>query len=133
MKTIYIISTILALTLALDSFGTDKTPRNERSSVAVAPFIWGTPEAEAPAGLRTLKAKNAFVPIAPFVWGNIADVINIDERLTVPVAPFVYGNPDSEAPAGLEFIKAISADVPLAPFILGDPEAESPVVIDTMK
>ena len=104
MKTIYTLSTLVLIALSLSGFADDKIKNKEKSSaVSVAPFIWGDPESEVPAGLSTLKAKNAFVPIAPFVWGSPEDSVNIEEskRLVVPVAPFVLGDPDADAPLEL--------------------------------
>lgn len=43
---------------------------NKNMNVPVAPFIYGNPDADAPEGLKYIKAVGALVPVAPFVWGN---------------------------------------------------------------
>ncbi len=129
MKTIYSLFTVVLIALSLNTFADDKVRGKEKaSSVSVAPFVWGDPEAAAPAWLGSLKAKNALVPVAPFVWGSAEDEVSINEniKMIVPVAPFIYGNPDSDIPAGLQFVKAVNADVPVAPFVFGDPDADGP-------
>lgn len=131
MKTIYTLSTIVLIALALNSKADDKIKNNGNASVVpVAPFVWGDPETAAPDGIGRRKAKSALVPVAPFVWGSPEEVNNISEmrHLMVPSAPFSLGEPDADVPVGLKFVKAKNAKVPVAPFSWGDPEEAAPVI-----
>ncbi len=51
---------------AKSSFFSKNLPKSMGS---VAPFVWGSPDDEAPEYLRFVKSKFAKVPLAPFVWG----------------------------------------------------------------
>lgn len=136
MKTIFALSTVILMAFSLNTKATDKSSEfsNDlpKSMVSVAPFVWGSPEDQAPEGLRFIKAKYAKVPLAPFVWGSPDDIIDSGEsiigfkNLNVPVAPFVWGSPDETAPESLINIKAKNANVPVAPFVWGNPEEAAP-------
>ena len=107
MKTITTLSTLIMIALSLNTLADDKlktSVKDEFSTVATSPFIWGSPEVDAPLGLGFVKAKNALVPIAPFEWGNNEEIVEIEERLLVPVAPFVFGNPSKDAPEIIEIV-----------------------------
>ena len=99
---------------------TDFTNDVPKSTVSVAPFVWGNPDEQAPEDLRFVKARFAKVPLAPFVWGTPAAIIDSVNSITglknlnVPVAPFVWGSPDETAPEALKNIKAENANVLLA-------------------
>jgi hypothetical protein len=131
MKTIYTLSTLILLALALNTQADDKVKSKHRSAaVSAAPFSLGDPDTEVPLWLGHVKAKNALVPVAPFEWGSPEEAERISElRLIVPVAPFAYGEPDTDVPFGLQYVKAVNADVPLAPFEFGEPEAEAPQIV----
>jgi len=79
------------------SYFTNDLPK---SMVAVAPFVWGSPEDQAPEDLIFVKARFAKVPLATFVLGSPDDIIDSANsikrarNLNVPVAPFVWGNSD---------------------------------------
>jgi len=104
MKTIYTIATTLFLTFSLSAFANDHSKDKPKNSVAVSPFVWGSPDEDAPEEIKLLKAKFALVPKAPFVWGNAGETSPkvVEERiyikLEVPVAPIVWGNPNEIAP-----------------------------------
>ena len=138
MKTIFALSTVILMTLSLNSNAgfksSDFSDDLPKSMVSVAPFVWGNPEDLAPEGLRYVKAKFAKVPVAPFVWGSSDDLIDSVKsiqgfkNLNVPVAPFVWGSSDETAPESLKNIKAKNADVPVAPFVWGNPEEAAPEI-----
>lgn len=98
MKTISALTTLIMITLALNTSAEDKKKNMERSrnrSVSVAPFVWGEPQADVPAELGYVKAKYALVPVAPMVFGNPEDELSFEDKikLSVPVAPFIWGDP----------------------------------------
>jgi hypothetical protein len=136
MKTIFTISTVILLTFSLDfnalAKSTDFSHDLPKSMVSVAPFVWGSPDDQAPEDLRFVKAKYAKVPLAPFVWGSPDDIINFVKSINglkfmnVPVAPFVWGDAGETAPESLKNIKAEYAKVRVAPFIWGNPEEAVP-------
>ena len=138
MKTIFALSTVILMTLSLNSNAgfksSDFSDDLPKSMVSVAPFVWGNPEDLAPEGLRYVKAKFAKVPVAPFVWGSSDDLIDSAKsiqgfkNLNVPVAQVEWGSPDDTAPESLKNIKAENADVPVAPFVWGNPEEAAPEI-----
>lgn len=140
MKTIFALSTVLLMTLSLNTQALNKGSYfiNDlpKSIVSVAPFVWGSSEDEAPEDLRFVKAKFAKVPVAPFVFGSPEDIINSvnsikgSKNLDVPVAPFVWGNSDETAPETLKNIKAQYSNVPVARFVWGNPEEAILVVLE---
>ena len=78
MKIIFALSTLVLITFSIHSNAVansnDFSNDLPKSMVAVAPFVWGSPDDEAPEYLRFVKAKFAKVPLAPFVWGSPDDV-----------------------------------------------------------
>jgi hypothetical protein len=140
MKTIFALSTVILMTLSLNGNAAVKSSdfSNDlpKSMVSVAPFVWGSPDDQAPEGLRFVKARFAKVPVAPFVWGSPDDIIDSGKsvkgfkNLNVPVAPFVWGSPDETAPESLKNIKAENANVPVAPFVWGNPEEVAPEILN---
>ncbi len=115
MKTIFALSTALLITLSLNTQAgnksSDLTNDLPKSMVAVAPFVWGSPDDQTPEDLRYVKARFAKVPVAPFVLGSPDDIIDSantikgSKNLKVPVAPFVWGNPEEAALVLLEIKK----------------------------
>lgn len=138
MKTIIALSTVILITFSLNTKAgiksSDQSNDLPKSMVSVAPFVWGSPEDQAPEGLRFVKARFAKVPVAPFVWGSSDDLVDAVKslkglkNLNVPVAPFVWGNPEETAPESLKNIRAKNAVVPLAPFVWGNPEEAAPEI-----
>jgi hypothetical protein len=138
MKTIFALSTVILMTLSLNSNAgfksSDFSDDLPKSMVSVAPFVWGSPDDQVPEGLRYVKARFAKVPVAPFVWGSSDDLIDSVKsmkgfkNLNVPVAPFVWGSSDETAPESLKNIKAENANVPVAPFVWGNPEEAAPEI-----
>lgn len=120
MKTLNTLLTLSLVILGASSFAnTDRI----KSNVPAAPSVWESPLIEAPASLKYIKAKNAFVPVAAFELGDPSEVPTT--LLTVPVAPIDYGNSNEEVPVHLGNIKAKFAFVPVAPFVWGDPSTET--------
>lgn len=111
MKTIYTLATTLFLTFSLSAFAKDHLNDKPKNSVAVSPFVWGSPDESVPEEIKLLKAKFAMVPKAPFVWGDANESApkvlenNISNKLEVPVAPFVWGNADEQSPELEEIIE----------------------------
>ena len=137
MKTLHTITIVIMITLSLNAYADDNTKmlkKNKNSLVSVAPFVWGDPETEAPAGLEFLKAKYALVPIVPMVWGNPEDGLSREDKikLLVPAAPFIWGDPDSDAPSELNLLIAVNSDVAVATFVWGSLDENIPEVIELL-
>jgi len=138
MKTIFALSTVFLISVSMNlnaaAKSSDLPIDLPKSMVSVAPFVWGSPNEEAPEDLRFVKAKFAKVPLAPFVWGSPDDIINSVKSITglkflnVPVAPFVWGNAEETAPESLKNIKAENANVPVAPFVWGNADEDAPEI-----
>jgi hypothetical protein len=115
MKTIFALSTVLLITLSLNTQAgnksSDLTNDLPKSKVPVAPFVLGSPDD---------------------IIGS-ANTIKGSKNLKVPVAPFIWGNPDETAPESLKNIKAQYANVPLAPFVWGNPEDAALLVLEIEK
>jgi hypothetical protein len=80
---------------------------------------WQTADLEVPEYLKYVKAKNAFVPVAEFVWGNPdaeapAELLKDYRTFIVPVSAKKWDEPAiNEVPESLSFIKAKLAMVPV--------------------
>lgn len=104
MKTIYTLTTTLFLAFSLSAFANDHSNDKPKSTVAVSPFVWGSPDESAPEEIKLIKAKFALVPKAPIVWGDANEPApKVVEgrgyvKLEVPIAPFVWGNANEIAP-----------------------------------
>ncbi len=136
MKTISALTTLIMITLALNTSADDKTKNvegNRNRSVSVAPFVWGEAQAAVPAELRYVKAKYALVPVAPLVFGNPEDELSLEDKikLSIPVAPFIWGDP-GDVPTELGLLKAANAGVPVAPFVWGRPDDSIPEIIEVL-
>jgi hypothetical protein len=89
------------------------------SFVPVSPREWQTDDLEIPENLKYVKAKNAFVSVAEFVWGNPdaeapAELLNDYRTFIVPVPVKKWDEPAiNEVPESLSFIKAKFAMVPV--------------------
>lgn len=89
------------------------------SFVPVSPRDWTVNELDVPENLKFVKAKSALVPVAEFVWGNPdaeapADLVKDYRTFYVPVPARVWEETAiNEVPESLGLIKAKFALVPV--------------------
>lgn len=97
----------------------DHSTNGKHSYVPVSPRNWPLNDLEVPEHLRFVKAKLALVPVAEFVWGNPdadapAELAKDYRTFYVPVPAKVWEEPAIiEVPESLRLIKAKFALVPV--------------------
>ncbi|MDP3467208.1 MAG: hypothetical protein Q8S11_02665 [Daejeonella sp.] len=100
-------------------YPTDHSIKRNNSYVPVSPRNWSAIEHEVPENLKFVKAKSALVPVAAFVWGNPdaeapAELAKGYRMHYVPVLAKVWDEPALvEVPENLGLIKAKFALVPV--------------------
>lgn len=98
MKTlITLISALVLMSATVHADDIKKNIKHNSKAIATAPFVWGDPDADAPAELAAKVNVSLSVPVAPFVWGGADEIPEIVENIkiekaSVPVAPFVLGS-----------------------------------------
>ncbi len=89
------------------------------SFIPVSPRDWQVNDLEVPENLKFVKAKNALVPVAEFVWGDPdaeapAELLNDRRTVYIPVPAKIWDEPAiQEVPESLAAIKAKFALVPI--------------------